>query len=135
MKATATFSPTKWDEKPYGTLPKPTRMTKASVEFSFKGEMEGQAQTEFVMFYKEYDEKDPHGSSAVYVGLTRFTGIVGGKAGSFVMEERGTFERGAAKSTSTIVAGSGTGELRDIAGSGYGISSQKTSEFNLEFAL
>ncbi len=135
MKATATFLPTAWDEKPYGELPKPTRLTKASVTFSFKGQIEGQAQTEFVMFYKEYDEKDPHRSLAVYVGLTRFTGTLNGKSGGFVMEERGTFEGGAAKSTSTIVSGSGTGDLRDIAGSGYGISTQKSSEMNLEYAL
>jgi hypothetical protein len=135
MKAAATFSPTAWDEKSYGDLPKPTRMTKASVEFSFKGQMEGQGHTEYVMFYKETDEKDPHKSSAVYVGLTRFVGSVNGKSGSFVMEERGTFEGGAAKSTSTIVAGSGTGDLKDIAGSGYGISTQKSSELNLEYAL
>lgn len=135
MKATATFSPTKWDEKPFGDLPKPTRMTKASVEFSFKGQMEGQGHAEFLMFYKEYDEKDPHGSSAVYVGLTRFTGTVNGKSGSFVMEERGTFEAGAAQSTSTIVAGSGTGDLKDIAGSGFGISTQKGGELNLKYTL
>ncbi len=135
MKATATFSPTTWDEKPYGDLPKPARMTKASVEFLFKGQMEGQGHTEFVMFYREYDEKDPHKSLAVYVGMTRFTGTVNGKAGSFVLEERGTFEGGAAKSTSTIVSGSGTGDLSDIAGSGYGISTQKSSELSLEYAL
>jgi hypothetical protein len=135
MKATATFAPTKWDERPYGDLPKPTRMTTASVEFVFRGDMEGNAKTEFVMFYKEYDDKDPHASSAVYVGLTRFTGMVNGKSGSFVMEERGTFKGGAAKSVSKIVSGSGTGDLKEIAGSGYGISTQKTSELNLEYAL
>lgn len=135
MKATATFSPISWNEKPYGDLPKPARMTKASVEFTFKGELEGRGETEFVMFYKEYDDKNPHGSSAVYVGLTRFTGTIAGKSGSFVMEERGTFEGGAAKSMSTIVSGSGTGDFKEIAGSGYGISTQKTSELTLEFAL
>ncbi len=135
MKASATFLQTKWDEKPYGDLPKPTRMTKASVEFSFKGQMEGQGHTEFIMFYKEYDERDPHKATAVYVGLTRFTGRVNGKSGSFVMEERGTFEGGAAKSTTTIISGSGTEDLKDIAGSGYGISTQTSSELSLEYAL
>ncbi len=135
MKASATFLQTKWDEKPYDDLPKPTRMTKASVEFSFKGQMEGQGHTEFIMFYKEYDERDPHKATAVYVGLTRFTGCVNGKSGSFVMEERGTFEGGAAKSTTTIISGSGTGDLKDVAGSGYGISTQTSSELSLEYAL
>ncbi len=135
MKATAIFLPTTWDEKPYGDFPRPTRMTKASVDFSFKGQLEGQGHTEFIMFYQKYDEKNPHGSSAVYVGLTHFAGSVNGKSGSFVLEERGTFEEGAAKTTSTIVAGSGTGDLKEIAGSGYGISTQMTSELTLEYAL
>jgi len=110
-------------------------MTKASVEFAFKGEFEGQAQTEYVMFYREYDEKDPHKAAATYVGLTMYKGMLNGKTGSFVTEDRGTFEGGSANSVLTIITGSGTGDLKGITGTGTGIATQKTSRFELEYSL
>ena len=128
MKTTATFTPTKWDEEPCVDLPKPMRVTKASVEFAFKGSFEGTGQTEFVMFYTVYDEKDPHASTAVYVGVTCMSGTLNGKKGSFALEERGTFEGGSAKSASTIVTGSGTEELKSIRGSATSVSTQNTSQ-------
>ena len=135
MKATATFTPTTWDEKPYGGLQKPARMTKASVEFLFKGQLEGHAHTEFVMFYRMYDEKDLHAASASYVGMTRFEGTLNGKPGGFVFEEHGSFEGGAARSSSTILSGSGTGALKAIKGTATGVSTQNSSEFTLEYTL
>ena len=135
MKATATYTPTKWDEKPYGQSSPAKRMTKATVEFTFKGQFEGLGQTEYLMFYNEYDEKDPHKSTALYVGLTRMTGTLNGKSGSFVMEDRGTFEEGTANSVSTIIAGSGTEGLKGLTGAGKGIATQSTCRFELDYAL
>ena len=135
MKATATYTPTKWDEKPYDQSSPPKRMTKASVEYTFIGQFEGQGQTEYVMFYKEYDEKDPHKSTAVYIGLTRMKGTLNGKSGSFVMEDHGTFEGGIAKSELTIIPGSGTERLIGITGSGKGSATQKGAQLNLNYKL
>ncbi len=135
MKAIATPSPVKWDEKPYDQMPAPMRMTKASVEFTFKGQMEGRGQTEYIMFYKEFDDKDPHKATARYVGLTRFQGTVNGKSGSFVYEEQGVFEGGMAKSSLTIFAGSGTDGLKSISGSGTTSATQKGSQFELNYEL
>ncbi len=135
MKATATYSPTKWDEKPYNELLPPMRMTKASVEFAFKGQLEGHGQTEFLMFYSEFDEKDVHKSTAFYIGLTRFTGTLVGKSGSFVLEERGSFGAGTASSTAMIVAGSGTEQLRGITGSAKSTATQTGSQFELDYQL
>jgi hypothetical protein len=135
MKAIASTSPTKWDEKPYNDLPSPMRMTKASVDFAFKGQLEGSGQTEFLMFYSHYDEKDVHKSTAFYIGLTRFTGTLNGKSGSLVLEERGSFGAGTASSTSTIVAGSGTEQLRGITGTAKSTATQTGSLFELEYQL
>ncbi len=135
MKASATYTPTKWDEKPYEQSSPPMRMTKASVEFTFKGQFEGLGKTEYVMFYKAYDEKDPHKSSAVYIGLTRLKGTLNGKSGSFVMEDRGIFEGGRASSVLTIVPNSGTEQLKGIAGSGKGSATQKGTQLELNYEL
>ena len=135
MTATATYVPVTWDEKPYGQLPPPTRMTKATVEFSFKGQFEGKAFTEYLMFYQEYDVKDPHRATATFVGLTRYAGTLNGKPGSFITEDHGTFEGGVARSTSEILSGSGTEELGGIRGTATGTATQKTTEFHLDYSL
>jgi len=135
MHATSAASPVKWDEKPYNDLPSPTRMTKASVEFAFKGQLDGQGQTEYLMFYSEYNEKDPHKATAVYLGLTRFKGSLNGKSGSFVMEEHGTFREGVANSVSTIVAGSGTEQLKGITGTVKASATQQGMHVELKYEL
>lgn len=134
MKATATYSPTKWDEKPYEQSPT-TKLTKASVEFAFTGQMEGQGLVEYLMFYKAFDESDPHKTTATYVGLIRFKGRLNGKTGSFVLEDRGMFEGGAANSILTIIPGSGTDDLRGITGSGTYTATQKSSRCDLTYEL
>lgn len=54
--------------------------------------------------------------SAGYVAIEHFTGSVGGKSGSFVLQHSGVMNRGDARLTVTIVPDSGTGELAGIAG-------------------
>jgi hypothetical protein len=56
--------------------------------------------------------------SAAFVGLERFVGTVGGKVGTFVLQRTGVFEDGVAKESYTVVAGSGTGDLRGLEGGG-----------------
>ena len=106
------------------------KMTKASAEFEMNGDLTGKASVEYLMFYKHFDEKDPHKADAVYTGLIRFTGSVNGKAGSFAMQDNGSFEGGTAKSTLQIISGSGTEELKGISGSGKYIANQ--DGFNIE---
>lgn len=134
MKATATYSPTKWDERPYEQS-STTKLTKASVEFAFHGQMEGHGLVEYLMFYSSYDDHDPHKAAARYVGLIRFKGELNGKTGSFVLEDRGTFEAGAANSILTIIPGSGTDELRGITGAGTYTATQKSSRCDLTYEL
>ncbi|MDD9987846.1 MAG: DUF3224 domain-containing protein [Spirochaetaceae bacterium] len=54
--------------------------------------------------------------SAGYVAIEHFTGSVGGKSGSFVLQHHGLMDRGDAALTVTIVPDSGTGELAGISG-------------------
>jgi len=54
--------------------------------------------------------------SAGYVAIEHFTGSVGGKSGSFVLQHSGLMNRGDARLEVTIVPDSGTGELAGISG-------------------
>jgi hypothetical protein len=109
--ATAQFAIKHWDEKPYGEGPDLPKMTRASVEKTFTGELAGTSHVEYLMMYRS-------DGSATFVGMERFVGQLGGRSGTFVLERTGTFEGGQAKESYTVVAGSGTGELRNLRGEG-----------------
>jgi hypothetical protein len=130
MHAKSTYTVKKWEENTFEQISKTQGMTKASIIFELNGDLEGKASVEYLMYYKNMDPKDQHNSSAIYIGLMRFTGKLNGKNGSFVMEDHGTFESGSAKSNLQIISGSGTKELQGIKGSGSYLANQEG--FNLE---
>ena len=135
MKAKGTYSVKIWEENLYDQISSEMKMTKASVEYSISGEINGKAVVEYLMFYKFYDANDQHKSSAVYIGIMRFTGNVQGKEGSFAIEDHGTFENGGANSTLQIIAGSGLGELKNIQGTGLYSANQNGAQIELDYTL
>lgn len=55
-------------------------------------------------------------SSAGYVALTRFSGSLEGRIGTFVLQHSGTMTRGIRQQSVTVVPDSGTGQLVGLAG-------------------
>jgi hypothetical protein len=135
MKAKGTYSVKKWEEIVYEQISSEMKMTKASVEYSMNGEINGKSAVEYLMFYKNYNANDQHKSSAIYIGLIRFTGSVQEKEGSFVLEDHGTFENGEASSKLQIIAGSGTGELKSIQGTGRYSADKDGAQIELDYTL
>jgi hypothetical protein len=133
MKAKGTYTVKKWEESTYQQMTPEKKMTKASVEYGFNGEIEGKGLVEYLMFYAHFDPKDQHKSSASYVGLIYFDGTLLGKSGGFVLEDNGTFEGGAAKSTLRIAKGSGTGQLDGIQGNGSYLADRNGFHIELEY--
>ena len=133
MKIKGTYSVQKWEESTYQQMTPEKKMTKASVQYGFSGEIEGKGVVEYLMFYSHSDPKDQHKSSASYVGLIYFSGTLSGKQGSFVLEDNGTFEGGTAKSTLRIAKGSGTGQLDGIHGNGMYIANKEGFQIELEY--
>lgn len=135
MKAKGTYAVKKWEENLYEQISTEMKMTKATVEYAISGQINGKALVEYLMFYKYFDANDQHKSSAIYIGLIRFIGNVQGKEGSFVIEDHGTFENGAASSTLQIIAGSGMGELKGIKGTGRYSATQDGAQIELDYNL
>ncbi len=133
MKAKGTYTVKKWEESTYQQMTPEKKMTKASVEYGFSGEIEGKGLVEYLMFYAHFDPKDQHKSSASYVGLIYFDGTLLGKSGSFVLEDNGTFEGGAARATLQIAKGSGTGQLDGIYGNGKYLANREGYHIELEY--
>ena len=67
MKLSGTYTVGKWDETPYDVIEDRMKVTRASVEYAFSGDIEGTAKVEYQMFYKSFDDKDPHKAHAEYV--------------------------------------------------------------------
>lgn len=135
MNATGTLKPIKWDEKTYEQITADKKLTKASVELAFTGEIEGTATVEFLMFYKYADEKDPHSALATFMGLMRFTGTLNGKSGSFVMDDWGTFDKGVLNGALSVLPDSGTGALAGISGNAKYHSNASEVAFEMEYEL
>jgi uncharacterized protein DUF3224 len=81
MKKTtnARFSIKSWDEKPYSEGKDLPKMTRASVDKTFTGDIDGERHVEYVMMYRS-------DGTAAFVGLERITGRLAGRNGSFVLE-------------------------------------------------
>ena len=133
MKAKGIYTVKKWEELTFQQIAPGMKMTKASVEYSFSGEIEGKASVEYLMFYSRFDPKDQHKSSASYVGLIYFEGTLLGKSGSFVFEDKCTFEGGTAKPALRIAKGSGTNQLKGIHGTGMYIANLEGCQIELEY--
>jgi hypothetical protein len=110
-QATAVFEVKTWDEKPVQQLEGGSKLTRASVTKAYRGDITGEAASESLMFYRA-------DGSAAFVGLERVAAAIGGRAGSFVLQVSGTYRDGTATGDCTVVAGSGTGDLRGLRGEG-----------------
>jgi hypothetical protein len=135
MKTTGNFKPTKWDEKTYDQITADKKLTKAAVELAFTGEIEGTAHVVWLMYYKHSDEEDQHNASAMFMGLMRFDGTLNGKRGTFIMDDRGTFDKGMLNGNLTILPDSGTGDFAGIAGNAKYHSNASDVAFEIEYDL
>lgn len=109
--ANARFAITKWDEQPYSEGPGQPKLTRARVTKTYTGDIEGEAQVEYLMMYRS-------DGSATFVGLERVVGRIAGKTGTFVLQRTGVFEGGQAKESYFIIPGSATGDLQGLSGDG-----------------
>jgi hypothetical protein len=98
-----------WDEKPYRELSDGRKFTRADVALSGSGDGLESATFEGLMFYRA------DGTSS-YVTLMHIIGTLGGRSGSFVLQGHGSFDGTTAHGESSVVSGSGTGELVGITG-------------------
>lgn len=110
-RADATFKIKSWDEKPYNEIEGAPKLTRAKVSKTYHGDIEGESTLEYLMMYRQ-------DGTAIFVGLERVVGSLGGRSGSFVLQHKGTFEGGKAKIDWFVVSGSCTGELSGLRGEG-----------------
>jgi hypothetical protein len=100
-----------WDEKTYAELAGEPKFTRVSAVNTFQGDLEAESHIDLLMVY-------PNDNYCSFTGLERVTGRLGGRTGSFVLQQSGTYEDGAINTDWFVVPGSGTGELSGLRGTG-----------------
>jgi hypothetical protein len=111
IDAKCTFQITGWDEKTYQEIEGSAKLSNAKVTQSYDGAICGTSSIEYLMSYSVQ-------GTATFVGLERVSGTVDGKTGTFVLQHVGSFSEGKARSTWSVVPGSGTGSLATFRGKG-----------------
>ena len=106
-----------WDESPVEEFGDGSKLTRAQVRLS--GGEDGLASGSMGMlaYYR------PDGTSS-FVTVMRVTGILDGRAGSFVLRGEGAFDGTTASGRMAVVAGSGTGGLASLSGTCVSVSTQ-----------
>jgi len=128
-RATCTFSVKAWDEKPFSEIDGQLKLTHTTVAKTFQGDLQGESVLQYLMFY------GPNQQTRV-LGVERITGTLAGKSGSFVVEHIGGDDGSEARGAVTILAGSGTGELAAIRGSGQSIANRNgETSMTLDYEL
>ena len=101
-----TYEPAAYDEPAEGPA-----LTRIHVEESFSGDISGAGVVEFLQAARA-------DGSASFVGIERVTGAVGGREGTFLLQDAGTVENNVVSGDWFVVPGSGTGSLAGLRGTG-----------------
>jgi hypothetical protein len=88
-----------------------TELVEIHVTEAFRGDIEGDGVVRFLQAVRS-------DGSASFVGIERVTGSVGGRSGTFVLQDAGTVLDNVVSGSWFVIPGSGTGELTGLRGEG-----------------
>lgn len=112
ITATAQIAVSAWAPEPYDEPGAGPALVRIHVEESFTGDLEGTGVATMLQVLR------PDGSAS-FCALERVTGTLGGRSGSFVLQDTGALASdGAVTGTWFVVVGSGTGDLVGLRGEG-----------------
>jgi hypothetical protein len=100
------YEPATYDEPAGGPV-----LARIHVEESFSGDISGDGVAEFLQAARA-------DGSASFVGIERVTGTVGGREGTFLLQDAGTVEGNVVSGEWFVIPGSGTGGLAGLRGEG-----------------
>jgi len=92
------------------TPPPVEGISRYSIDKEIHGDLEGTSTGEML------GAGDPKAGAAGYVAIERVTGTLAGKHGTFALQHSSTMDQNGPKMSILVAPGSGTGELKGIAG-------------------
>ena len=100
------YEPAAYDEPAEGPA-----LTRIHVQESFSGDISGEGVVEFLQAARA-------DGWASFVGIERVSGSVGGRAGTFLLQDAGTVQDNIVSGDWFVIPGSGTGQLTGLRGEG-----------------
>ena len=110
-KISGTYKTTHWNEQEYSQVDGGPRLTVAEQESTIEGGIQGKGILRYSFVWMA-------GGFNLFTGHVSITGRVGDREGSFVVEDSGTANADKASGTWKIIAGSASGDLAGLKGSG-----------------
>ena len=125
---TGTFKGESWEEQTYSEVEDGLKLSRAMVKNRYSGVIDGEGTLEYLLIYRA-------DGTCPFVGAERIVGTVDGRSGSFVLKHEGEYAEDVAKTTLTVVEGTGTGDLANLRGTGsFGAThDQMDYSFDYEF--
>lgn len=111
------FQITAWDETSYFESDNGAKLTQAVITQSYQGVLQGHSEIRYLMSYQD-------NANATFVGFEHFTGSLGDKKGSFILQHKGLFAAGVASSEFELVERSATGGFAHLVGKGHFVSTE-----------
>lgn len=110
-RATAVITVHKYEPSAYDEPAEGPVLTQIHVEESFAGDINGGGGVEFLQAGRA-------DGSASFVGIERVTGEIGGRRGTFLLQDAGTVHDNIVSGDWFVIPGSGTAELAGLRGEG-----------------
>jgi hypothetical protein len=110
-RAEGTIEVKTYEPTPYDTPAEGPTLNEIRVTETFKGAIEGDGSVRFL-------QASHQDGSASFCGIERVVGTLAGRSGSFLLQDEGTLVGTRVEGRWFVVAGSGTGHLAGLTGSG-----------------
>ncbi len=104
-------------------------LSRFSIDKEIRGDLEATTKGEM------FSGGDPKQGAAGYVAIEVVTGTLAGKHGSFALQHMATMDANGPKMQVVVVPGSGTGELKGIAGKFTIIIADGKHSYDLDYTL
>jgi hypothetical protein len=109
--ATAKIEVHTYEPQPYDSPADGPELVELRITEAFHGDIEGEGAVRFLQAVRA-------DGSASFVGIERVTGTIGGRSGTFLLQDSGTLQGNIVSGAWFVVPGSGTGELTGLRGEG-----------------
>lgn len=134
-RAAITITAKSWDEDRVGEVDSSHAVARAVFTTDWTGDFEGSSTCWLLIAYVDGDPNEPQTLVGPYSGYELVRAAVGGRTGTFVLAAEGEHTSGVARTDVVIVAGSGTGDLAGISGSGSYAAEAMEYTLELDYRL
>ena len=125
-RTTSEFEITAWQDTAYPDHADGSKLSRATVKKSFKGEFEGTSTAEVLIHASQEGTQS-------YIAWEQIEGRIGDRRGSFIVQHGGIRHQGGQKAFGHVVPGSGTNELQGLRGLAEYSHDEKGATLTLDY--